>query len=112
MTMTHVAHGAFVEYLLSVYPCIDTFQKPQLTPRIELLTLGTGSDEGVVGDRVGDAPLLVHFIEQLHGQFPVARLLTGTDQAAVGDHAALAPLPYHLLKHLHATWLGHMGHVT
>ena len=64
------------------------------------VTLSTSSDEGVVGDSVGSAALLVHFIEQFHGQLPVAGLFTGTDETAVGDHAALTPLPHHLLEHL------------
>lgn len=66
-------------------------------------TLSTSSDEGVVGDSIGSAALLVHFIEQFHGQLPVASLLTGADKTAVGDHTALTPLPYHLLEHLHAS---------
>ena len=63
-------------------------------------TLGTCSDEGVIGDSVGSAALLMHFIEQLHGQLPVARLLTGADKAAVCDHTALTPFPNHLLENL------------
>ena len=68
--------------------------------------LALSSDERVVGDSVGSAALLMHLIEQLHVELPVASLLTGADQAAVGDHTALTPLPHHLLEHLQTRHMG------
>ena len=45
------------------------------------ITLSTSSDEGVIGDRVGGAALIVHLLEQVQGQVALPRLLTRTDQA-------------------------------
>lgn len=64
-------------------------------------TLSTCCDERIEGDSVGNAALLMHFIEELQGQLPLASLFTGANQAAVGDDTALAALPDHLLKDLH-----------
>lgn len=65
------------------------------------VTLGTCSDERVVGDGVGGAALIVHLLEQVQGQVALPSLLACADQAGVGDHAALTSLPDHLLEHLH-----------
>ena len=63
--------------------------------------LSTGGDEGVEGDCVWNAALLVHFIEQLQCQLPLPSLLTSADETAVCDDAAFAAFPDHLLEDLH-----------
>ena len=56
-------------------------------------TLGTGSNEGVVGDHIWFAALTVHLTKQVQCKLPPAGLLTGTDQAAVSDHIPLTSSP-------------------
>ena len=63
-------------------------------------TLSAGSDQGVVGDHVWTAAIVVHLVEQAHSHLPLARLLAGRDQGAVGDHIALAVAGHHVLEDL------------
>lgn len=63
--------------------------------------MSTCSDEGVEGDSVWEAALIVHLIEELQSQLPLSSLFAGRDEAAVCDDAALTPLVHHFLEHLH-----------
>lgn len=64
-------------------------------------TLGTCGDEGVEGDCIGEAALMMHLVEQLQCELPLSCLFACRDEAAVSDDTPLTTLVHHLLKHFH-----------
>ena len=64
-------------------------------------TLSAGSNQGIECDCVWEAAFMVHFIEELQCQLPLACLFAGGYETAVGNDTAFAPFVDHLLKHFH-----------